>query len=73
MTPWAELLRNQDRRDRTRALMLRSPLWAIKIALAEDPLTVTFDSAVDLGIVADDLVADDQTTYVRWRKPFVTI
>jgi hypothetical protein len=33
MTPWAELLRNEDRRDRDRALLLRTPLWEVSAAL----------------------------------------
>lgn len=61
MTPWAELLRNQDRRDRDRALMLRIPLWAIKVTLDEDPVEITFDQALDFGIEPDELVADDHS------------
>jgi RES domain-containing protein len=60
MTPWAELLRNEDRRDRGRALLLRAPLWAVKALLDEDPFDVTFDTASDLGITPEDLVSDDQ-------------
>jgi len=59
MTPWAETLRNEDRRTRERALMLRYPLWAIKVDLREAPLELTFDSASDFGLAPDDLVADD--------------
>jgi RES domain-containing protein len=59
MTLWAELLRIQDRRDRERALMLRPPLWALKVLLEEEPLEVRFDTAEDFGLSPDDLVADD--------------
>jgi RES domain-containing protein len=61
MTPWAELLRMEDRRERGRALMLRYPLWAVKILLEEDPLELTFERAGDYGISPEDLVADDHT------------
>ena len=29
LTPWAELLRNEDRRTRERAVLVRYPLWEI--------------------------------------------
>lgn len=61
MTPWGELLRNEDRRDRDQALLLRTPLWAVKILLEEDPFDVTFDTASDVGITAEDLVSDDHS------------
>jgi hypothetical protein len=61
MTPWGELLRNEDRRDRDQALLLRASIWAVKILLEEDPLEVTFDTATDLGITPVDLVSDDQS------------
>lgn len=59
LTPWAELLRNEDRRDRERAVMMRYPLWAIRAQLAEDPFELTFGNAQDLGLGPEDLVADD--------------
>jgi hypothetical protein len=59
-TPWAELLRNEDRRTRERALLMRYPLWAIRVRLAEAPLALTFDSATAYGLGPEDLVADDQ-------------
>lgn len=59
MTPWAELLRNEDRRTRERALMLRYPLWAIRAQLAVEPAELTFESAPEFGIRPEDLVADD--------------
>ena len=37
LTPWAELLRNEDRRTRDRAVLLRYPLWAIRAQLADEP------------------------------------
>jgi len=59
LTAWAELLRNEDRRTRDRALMMRYPLWAIRAQLTEAPYDLTFDSAPDLGVDPADLVADD--------------
>jgi len=60
MTPWAELLRNEDRRTRERALHMRYPLWAIKVFVHEGPLSLTFDHAARFGLSPDDLVSDDQ-------------
>ena len=59
LTPWAELLRNEDRRTRERALQMRYPLWAIRVTLAEEPIELTFDNALTFGIDPADLVADD--------------
>jgi hypothetical protein len=59
MTPWAEILRAEDRRTRARALMLRYPLWAIRIELADEPAALTFDNAGTFGLEPEDLVADD--------------
>jgi RES domain len=61
LTPWAELLRNEDRRTRERALLMRYPLWAVRVQLAEPPLELTFDNAPDFGVRPADLVADDHT------------
>ena len=58
LTPWAELLRNEDRRGRERALLLRYPLWAIRARLAGEPFALTFDSAPEVGLKPSDLVAD---------------
>ena len=33
LTPWAELLRSEDRRTRDRAILMRYPLWAIRAQL----------------------------------------
>jgi hypothetical protein len=60
LTPWAELLRNEDRRTRERALLMRYPLWALRLRLADAPLALTFDNAADFGLEPEDLVADDQ-------------
>ena len=60
MTPWAELLRNEDRRTRERALAMRYPLWAIRLRLDAEPFALTFDSAPAMGLAPRDLVADDQ-------------
>ena len=59
LTPWAELLRNEDRRTRERALQMRYPLWAIRVTLAEQPVELTFDNALTFGIDPAALVADD--------------
>ena len=59
LTPWAELLRNEDRRTRERALLMRYPLWAIRAQVAEAPFALTFDNAERFGLAPEDLVADD--------------
>lgn len=59
LTPWAELLRNEDRRTRERALAMRYPLWALRVRLDEPPLELGFGNAPELGLEAADLVADD--------------
>ena len=59
LTPWAELLRNEDRRTRERAVMMRYPLWAIRVQLRGEPFGLSFDNASDFGLAAGDLVADD--------------
>ena len=59
LTPWAELLRNEDRRTRERAVLMRYPLWAIRVLLDEEPSALTFDNAEEFGLSAEDLVADD--------------
>jgi RES domain-containing protein len=58
MTPWAEVLRNEDRRTPDRALLPRYPLWAIRVILADDPLELTFGNAGDFGLEPKDLVSD---------------
>jgi RES domain len=59
LTPWAELLRNEDRRTRERALLMRYPLWAVRVPLDDRPFELTFDNADDFGLAAEDLVADE--------------
>jgi hypothetical protein len=59
LTPWAELLRNENRRSRDRAVLMRYPLWAIRAQLEDDPVELTFDNAKDVGLTPGDLVADD--------------
>ncbi len=59
MTPWAELLRNEDRRTRDRAILMRYPLWAVRVQLEDEPLRLTFDNVRDYGLNPDDLVSDD--------------
>lgn len=71
LTPWAELLRNEDRGTRERALLMRYPLWAIRVRLDAPPLELTFASAGDFGLEPEDLVADDhgpcRALADRWR------
>jgi len=59
LTPWAELLRNEDRSTRDRALLMRYPLWALRVQLEDEPFELTFDNATDFGLNPEDLVADD--------------
>jgi hypothetical protein len=59
LTPWAELLRNEDRRTRDRAVLMRYPLWAIRAQLQDEPLDLTFDDAATFGLDPGDLVDDD--------------
>jgi hypothetical protein len=61
LTPWAELLRNEDRRTREQAVLMRYPLWALRLRFDDAPLELTFDNACDFGLTAQDLVADDHT------------
>jgi RES domain len=59
LTPWAELLRNEDRKTRERALLMRYPLWAVRARLEGEPFELTFANAEQFGLSPDDLVADD--------------
>ena len=59
LTPWAELLRNEDRRKRDRAVLMRYPLWAIRAQIEDEPVELTFDTAPDFGLEPGDLVGDD--------------
>jgi hypothetical protein len=59
LTPWAELLRNEDRRTREQAVLMRYPLWALRLQFDEPPLELTFDTAAEFGLNAEDLVADE--------------
>lgn len=59
LTPWAELLRNEDRRTRDRAVLMRYPLWAIRTQIEHEPLAVSFDNAAEYGLNPSDLVDDD--------------
>jgi hypothetical protein len=59
LTPWAELLRNEDRRSRERALLMRYPLWAVRVQVEQERFELTFDTASSFGLNPDDLVSDD--------------
>jgi RES domain len=59
LTPWAELLRNEDRRTRDRAVLMRYPLWALRIEIEDEPFALTFANAANFGLNPGDLVDDD--------------
>jgi RES domain len=59
LTPWAELLRNEDRRTRARAVLMRYPLWALRAQIEDEPFELTFANAADFGLDPGDLVDDD--------------
>ena len=59
LTPWAELLRNEDRRTRERALLMRYPLWALRLSLKQRPVELRFDNADEFGLRPVDLIRDD--------------
>ena len=59
LTPWAEVLRSEDRRTRERALLMRYPLWALRVRLEEPPWALTFGTAPEVGLRPEELVADD--------------
>jgi RES domain-containing protein len=61
MTPWAETLRNLDRRTPDDALDLRVPLWAFVVELADDPVEIHYSDMPAHGLDPEDLVADDRT------------
>lgn len=72
LTPWAEMLRNEDRRTKDRAVLMRSPLWAIRAELDEEPLALTYDNAGRYGLAPDDLVADDHGSCRALAEAFRT-
>jgi hypothetical protein len=59
LTPWAEVLRNEDRRTRDRAVLMRYPLWAIRAQIQDEPFDLAFGNAADFGLNPGDLVDDD--------------
>ncbi|MEA2323588.1 MAG: hypothetical protein QOD81_3438, partial [Solirubrobacteraceae bacterium] len=60
LTPWAELLRFEERTTETEADELRPPLWALRIELRPDrTLRLGFANAGDVGLAPEDLVGDD--------------
>ena len=70
LTPWAELLRNEDRRGRERAVLMRYPHWAIRFQLTEAPFELRFDNAADFGLAPADLVGDDYGPCQRLADAF---
>jgi hypothetical protein len=62
LTPWAEILRALAVRDASTAIEVRPPLWTARVSLEESEIVeLTFDTAADFGLTANDLVADDRT------------
>jgi RES domain-containing protein len=61
MTPWAEVMRNLNRRTPDEARQMRVPLWAFQLTLADDPVDISFDNVDGYSLDPEDLVADDQT------------
>src|SRR5215475_12079777 len=59
LTPWAELLRNEDRHTRDRAVLMRYPLWAIRVQIESEPFELNFGNAADFGVSPGDLVDDE--------------
>jgi RES domain-containing protein len=61
MTPWAEAMRNLNRRTSDEARRMRVPLWVFQLTLAADPVDISFDNVDAYSLDPEDLVADDQT------------
>ncbi|WP_249010368.1 RES family NAD+ phosphorylase [Conexibacter sp. DBS9H8] len=59
LTPWAEMLRNEDRRTPERAALMRARIWVIRATLREPPLQLSFAGAAAHGLAPADLVGDD--------------
>lgn len=61
MTPWAELLRNLNRRTPEQALAMRVPIWAVRLRMAEEPTAIGFANVDAYSSEPEALVADDQS------------
>jgi hypothetical protein len=59
--PLAELMRNADLRAPQQIRAVRTRTWALEVSL-DDLSEITFDSADEFGINAEDLVSDDPGT-----------
>jgi RES domain-containing protein len=57
--PHAELMRNADLRTPQQIRAVKTRTWALEVPL-DDLTEITFDTAADYGIGAEDLVADDR-------------
>ena len=68
MTPWAEILRAEDRQTREQALAVRYPLWVVRVELDEEPATLTFDNCERFGLEPRDLVADDHSACQKFAE-----
>jgi hypothetical protein len=61
MGPWAEMLRNLNRRTDDQARTMRLPIWTFRLTLGDEPVEISFDTAGSYGLNPEDLVADDQS------------
>ncbi|HEX9697174.1 MAG TPA: RES family NAD+ phosphorylase [Actinomycetota bacterium] len=60
LTPWAELLRRENRRGLDEALAVRFRVWAFRVVVQE-LLEISFATARDAGVRPADLIADDRS------------
>lgn len=60
LATWAEYLRWHDLRDREALRNIRLAVWAIRV-IVDDVFELRYDNADELGLRAEDLVADDWT------------
>lgn len=61
LAPWAEIARNEHRRERRELDELRLPIWAARLVLDGEPIEIGFDEAEDWGLAPEDLIADDRS------------
>jgi hypothetical protein len=59
--PFAELMRNADLRTPEQVRAVRTRTWALEVPI-EDLTEISFDTADEFGIGAENLVADDRET-----------
>jgi len=63
LAPWAEYLRREDIRDPKELLQVRQRIWVarLRLLIPDRYLELTYDTADQLGLHPEDLVADDPT------------